>query len=146
MLGPTDTDINAEAAAAVAGSTMSPAFEVIEGDINRGLIILCDHATNIIPKEYGTLGLCEQQLARHIAYDIGVEQVTRRLAESLQVPAALSKFSRLLIDPNRGLDDPTLVMRLSDGAVVPGNATIDQAEIDNRVRDYYMPYDGLCGP
>ena len=46
----------------------------------------------------------------------------------------LSTFSRLLIDPNRGADDPTLVMRLSDGAIVPGNARIDAAEIERRRR------------
>jgi predicted N-formylglutamate amidohydrolase len=57
------------------------------------------------------------------------------------VPAVLSHFSRLLIDPNRGLDDPTLIMRLSDGAVVPGNARIDAAERARRVARFYRPYD-----
>jgi predicted N-formylglutamate amidohydrolase len=52
----------------------------------------------------------------------------------------LSTFSRLLIDPNRGSDDPTLVMRYSDGAVVPGNARVDEAEIDRRRRLYWSPY------
>ena len=142
MFGQADTDNTANHLIATGGAAVTSAFEIVDGDIQRGLILLCDHATNILPAEYGTLGLSEQQLSRHIAYDIGVEQVTRELAELLGVPAVLSRFSRLLIDPNRGLDDPTLVMRLSDGAVVPGNAAIDQLEIDRRVRDYYLPYDG----
>ncbi len=117
------------------------AFEVIEGGLGSGLLIVCDHATNIVPPEYKSLGLGEEQLGRHIAYDIGVEAVTRSLAERLGVPAVMSRFSRLLIDPNRGADDPTLVMRLSDGSVVPGNATIDDEEIDYRVERFYRPYD-----
>lgn len=142
MLGRADTDVHTDSGAAVTGTPDSPAFEVMEGDFERGLILVCDHATNAIPSEYGTLGLGEQQLSRHIAYDIGVEQTTRQLSQLVDAPAVLSRFSRLLIDPNRGLDDPTLVMRISDGAVVPGNAAIDQSEIDKRVRDYYLPYDG----
>jgi predicted N-formylglutamate amidohydrolase len=49
------------------------------------------------------------------------------LRRALGVPAVLSCFSRLLIDPNRGEKDPTLIMQLSDGAVVPGNADITHA-------------------
>ncbi|MEL7544394.1 MAG: N-formylglutamate amidohydrolase, partial [Pseudomonadota bacterium] len=96
-------------------------FEIIAGDEGRGLLLLCDHASNAMPPGYETLGLPDSQLARHIAYDIGAAGVTRRLAAQFGVPAVLSRFSRLFIDPNRGIDDPTLVMKLSDGAVVPGN-------------------------
>jgi len=61
------------------------------------------------------------------------------LARALGAPALLTRYSRLLIDPNRGLDDPTLVMQLSDGRVVPGNAVLDEAEIDARVERYSLP-------
>jgi predicted N-formylglutamate amidohydrolase len=67
--------------------------------------------------------------------------VTRALARLLAAPALLTRFSRLVIDPNRGRDDPTLVMRLSDGAVVPGNARVDAAEVARRVARFYDPYD-----
>ena len=99
-----------------------PAFEAIPGALDAGALIICDHAANAIPPCYGTLGLPREALERHIAYDIGAADVTRALAAELGAPAVLSTFSRLLIDPNRGLDDPTLVMRFSDGAIVPGNA------------------------
>ena len=62
------------------------------------------------------------------------------LAHLLGAPAVLSTFSRLLIDPNRGADDPTLVMRLSDGAIVPGNAHIGADEIECRRLLYWAPY------
>jgi predicted N-formylglutamate amidohydrolase len=127
---------------AAAGRTAAefPASETIAGTADAGIVLLCDHASNAIPAEYEHLGMTTAQLGRHIAYDIGAAGVTRGLAAALGVPAVLSTFSRLLIDPNRGRDDPTMVMRLSDRAVVPGNALIDEDEIARRVDLYYDPY------
>ena len=116
-------------------------FEIIPGDQRAGLILLCDHASSHVPEEYGSLGLPPSEFERHIAYDIGAEALTRVLADRFGVPAVLSHFSRLLIDPNRGLDDPTLIMRLSDGAVIPRNARIDKAERERRIARFYQPYD-----
>ena len=114
--------------------------EVIDGAHDAPLLLLCDHASNALPPQYGTLGLPAAQLCRHIGYDIGAAAITRRLAAHFAAPALLTTFSRLLIDPNRGTDDPTLVMRLSDGAIVPGNARIDATEIARRHATYWQPY------
>jgi predicted N-formylglutamate amidohydrolase len=114
--------------------------ERIAGAVDAGVIVICDHASNGLPVAYGDLGLSRQSLQRHIAYDIGAAWLTRRLAHLLGAPAVLSTFSRLLIDPNRGADDPTLVMRLSDGAIVPGNARVNAAEIGRRRALYWTPY------
>lgn len=115
-------------------------FRRIDGDWRSGVLLLCDHAENTIPPAYGTLGLTAEDLGRHIAYDIGAAGVTEHLARALRAPALLTQYSRLLIDPNRGRDDPTLVMQLSDGRVVPGNAVLDDAEIEARIERYYAPY------
>lgn len=131
---------------AVAASVDAEAYEVIGGRLASGLLILCDHAGNAFPEGYGTLGLEPGQLERHIAYDIGAAGMVRELARLMGCPAVLSRFSRLLIDLNRGLDDPTLVMRLSDGAVVPGNRHLDEAERERRIQRYYRPYhDAISG-
>lgn len=114
--------------------------ELIDGDKAGGLIIICDHASNRLPPHYGGLGVDEAELERHIGYDIGVEPLSRMLAKRFHAPAVLTRFSRLLIDPNRGEDDPTLIMRLSDGAVVPGNARVDELERERRLNLYYRPY------
>jgi len=114
--------------------------ERIDGALDAGVVVICDHAANGVPAEYRGLGLTEAALGRHIAYDIGAAWLTRRLAARLGAPAVLSTFSRLLIDPNRGADDPTLVMRLSDGAIVPGNAEADAAETARRLARYWRPY------
>ncbi len=115
-------------------------YSILAGRADAGLILLCDHAGNAIPAAYGSLGLPPEQLKRHIAYDIGAAPVTRALAEALGAPAVMTRYSRLLIDPNRGADDPTLIMRLSDGAVIEGNRRLDDAERETRTRLYYAPY------
>ncbi|MCF3638427.1 N-formylglutamate amidohydrolase [Rhizobium sp. TRM95111] len=117
-------------------------FEIIDGDFSSGLVLLADHATNLLPDRYGRLGLPESAFARHIAYDIGIEPLTRSLAARLGVPAVMSRFSRLLIDPNRGEDDPTLIMRLSDGAIVPGNHPLSVEEARYRLEAFHRPYHG----
>ena len=117
-----------------------PVFEIVPGALSGGLILVADHARNALPEAYGTLGLPQAELSRHIAYDIGVEGVLRALCGFLGVPGIFAGFSRLLIDPNRGIQDPTLIMQLSDGAVVPGNAGIGAAECQHRIETYYTPY------
>ena len=119
-------------------------YDLVAGAANQRLILFCDHARNVLPPAYGDLGLSPDSLQRHIAYDLGAEKVTRRLAALTGAPAALAGFSRLLIDPNRGEDDPTLVMRLSDGAIIPGNARIDAAEIAYRIETFWRPYRRAC--
>lgn len=121
------------------------AFTVLPGSIGSGALLLCDHACNAFPPGYGTLGLPEPELQRHIAYDIGALSVTRHMAEALGAPAIHTHYSRLLIDPNRGADDPTLIMRLSDGAIIPGNRYLDPAERQRRYATYYAPYHERIG-
>lgn len=120
--------------------TYVPFFVHGENRSSRWLIT-CDHATNTVPPELGgTLGLPEADMARHIAFDPGAAGVTRALADALGGTAILSNFSRLVIDPNRGEDDPTLLMRLYDGSVIPGNRNADSAEKARRLDAYYRPY------
>jgi predicted N-formylglutamate amidohydrolase len=121
-------------------STAEPPYVFLPGSLTSGILLLCDHADNAFPAGYGTLGLGPEQLERHIAYDPGAANITRRMADILGCPAVMTRYSRLLIDPNRGEDDPTLIMRISDGAVVPGNANLTEAEIAKRINLYYRPY------
>lgn len=113
---------------------------VLNPDGDPAVLLVCDHASNFVPPEYNSLGLPAEAFARHIAYDIGAAPVTAELSRILNAPAVLAGFSRLLIDPNRGADDPTLVMKLSDGAIIPGNRYADAATIADRVARYYKPY------
>lgn len=126
------------------GLSPAPAVEVIPGAAGSGIVIICDHASNALPEGFLhdglPLGLAPGELERHIAYDIGAAGVTRRLAQALGAPAILSCYSRLLIDLNRGADDPTLIMPLSDGSIIPANAHLTPEEGDRRIALFYEPY------
>lgn len=111
-------------------------------------LITCDHATNTVPPfvNGGDLGIAPHDMARHIAYDPGALGVSLRLGEALNSPVIASDFSRLVIDPNRGEDDPTLLMRLYDGTIIPGNAHVTAEDFNRRLTECYRPYhDALEG-
>ncbi len=114
------------------------AFESVAG--NGPLLFLCDHASNALPAGRGSLGLAPELFATHIAWDIGAAVATRALAAAYGAPALLGGWSRLLIDLNRGADDPTIVMKLSDGSVIPGNRDADAAEMARRIAAWHTPY------
>lgn len=116
-------------------------YEHVAGRPGERVLLLCDHASNAVPDLVaGGLGLPEAEMRRHIAYDIGARGVTLGLARRLGAEALLTRFSRLVIDPNRGEDDPTLVMRLYDGTVVPGNRHATPAEVEARLARLHRPY------
>jgi predicted N-formylglutamate amidohydrolase len=117
-----------------------PCFERIGASAPAPLLLLCDHAANALPTGYSLLGLAPRLFETHIAYDIGAAQVTRALAAAMGAAAVLGRFSRLLIDLNRGADDPTLVMKLSDGSIIPGNRDAGPAEIAKRIEQFHAPY------
>lgn len=120
---------------------MPGAVEEIAGRPGARILLVCDHATNAVPDAVaGGLGLPEDEMGRHIAYDIGARGVTLALADLLGAPAVMTRFSRLVIDPNRGEDDPTLVMRLYDGTIVPGNRHVTPEEVERRLDAWHRPY------
>lgn len=143
LTAPRPDDVaRARAAIEAAGASPAPdstAVEIVQGaDLN--LLLLADHASNARPSRLGDLGLAAADLSRHIAYDIGARGVTLGLAALLRAPALLSTFSRLVIDPNRGLDDPTLLMRLYDRTIIPANAAADANERAARIEAFHRPY------
>lgn len=64
------------------------------------------------------------------------------LAEVLGAPALLSCFSRLLVDPNRPEDSPTLFRSVAEGEPVLLNADLDDTEKRRRIEELYRPYHG----
>lgn len=121
---------------------MTQPFEIIGQDRPGRWLITCDHATNRVPEwvNGGDLGLPPEDMARHIAFDPGAAGVTKNLARLLNSPAILSDFSRLVIDPNRGEDDPTLLMKLYDGTIIPANRDAGPVALEERLDRLYRPY------
>jgi len=103
-------------------------------------VIVCDHASNFIPAELGTLGLGEADLERHIAWDPGAAPVARILAEALDAPLVESGICRLVIDCNRPLDAPDLIPEVSETTVVPGNAALSAEDRASRISLAYDPF------
>lgn len=115
-------------------------YEVVNPDSDVPVLFLCDHASRTIPAGLDDLGLDETLLCRHIAWDIGAADLARLLAERFEATLVTAGFSRLVIDPNRGLDDPTSIPIISDGVIVPGNREVGAAEAALRARDCFAPY------
>ncbi|MGO4852501.1 N-formylglutamate amidohydrolase [Phaeovulum sp. W22_SRMD_FR3] len=121
--------------------TVQP-FHILGAERPSRWLVTCDHATNHVPDwvNGGDLGIARADMERHIAYDVGALGVAEHLADLLDAPLVRSDFSRLVIDPNRGDDDPTLVMKLYDGTMIPANRRVDAAETERRLQALWRPY------
>lgn len=128
-----------EGSALIAPDEPAP-YEVIEVEGRRPLLIACDHASNTIPRSLGTLGVSPARLEDHIAWDIGAGAVTRYLSERLGCPAVLGNYSRLVVDLNRDLEDPTAYPAISDGVLVPANMGLTPEIRAARARALFKPY------
>lgn len=115
-------------------------FSVFNPDGAAPILVVCDHASNAVPARLHGLGLLERDLHRHIAYDIGAADMTRRLAERFDAPAVLGGYSRLVIDYNRLLEHPSSILTVSDGVEIPGNRDVSPAEARRRAEECFWPY------
>ncbi|HKP26059.1 MAG TPA: N-formylglutamate amidohydrolase [Dongiaceae bacterium] len=104
------------------------------------MVIICDHASNRVPPGYGDLGLGSAEFARHIAWDIGAAAITEIVAQRFDAPAILSTVTRLLVDCNRGFEDPNLTPAVSDGTEIPANRGVSRQERETRWRTFHQPY------
>ena len=103
-------------------------------------LLVCDHAGRRIPRALRDLGVGEADLKRHIAWDIGIEGVARRLAKLLDAHLIMQPYSRLVIDCNRPPGSPTSIAPLSEGMVIPGNENVSLEDAAMRVREIFVPY------
>ena len=115
-------------------------FVLVNPQGRRAAVLVCDHASRAIPGSLANLGLPEMALRRHIACDLGAGAATRELAGLLDAPAVLAGYSRLVVDCNRALDDPTAFLAVSDGDRVPGNRALDPEQKALRGHEIYWPY------
>jgi predicted N-formylglutamate amidohydrolase len=117
-----------------------PAFERVNENGSSPFVLLCDHASRRMPRALGTLGLSADDLASHIAWDIGAAEVARALSQELDAPLVLSGYSRLAIDCNRPLAVPGSIPEVTCEIPVPGNAGIDDEARRFRQDSLFWPY------
>lgn len=123
-----------------------------EGVVGKGLVrvtnrvgaspfvIICEHATNYLPPEYGTLGLAEADMLRHIAWDPGALPVSQKMTELLDAVLIEAGVSRLAIDCNRPLDAPDLIPPVSETTVIPGNVALTEQQRAERIALSWQPF------
>ncbi|MGY4319118.1 N-formylglutamate amidohydrolase [Bradyrhizobium sp. JR3.5] len=125
-------------------SVLSPSdprpVEVVNAGGRADFVLVCEHAGAAIPQRFGNLGLPAAEMLRHIAYDIGAEAVARRLADRLDAPLFLQRYSRLVVDCNRPFSAPGCIPEVSDGRVVPGNLHLTEYQRRQRYGAIHEPF------
>jgi predicted N-formylglutamate amidohydrolase len=106
-------------------------------------LFICDHAGRRVPRALGDLGVDATAFERHIAWDIGAADAARHLARTFGAPLILATYSRLVLDPNRYLDDPSLIPEISDGTPVPANAGLSAEDRAARIAALHAPYHAM---
>lgn len=117
-----------------------PAAQVRRAAAPTPILLLCDHASNAVPKAFGDLGLGPEQLESHVAYDPGAAMLTEAMAERLDAACLLCSYSRLVIDVNRAPQAHDSIVVENDNIRVPGNLDLDAAARTRRVDNVYEPY------
>ena len=117
-----------------------PAVVVANPSGRSPFVLLCEHASRLLPPGFGRLGLAPAEFDRHIAWDLGAAEVAMRLACLLDAPLFLAGYSRLLIDLNRPPDTATSIPEMSEATAIPGNIGIDAAERQRRRELSFDPF------
>lgn len=125
---------------AVIAADEPPPFYVMHGEATQPILLVCDHASCAFPASLGDMGLDPFARRCHLAIDIGAGSLTEYLADRLGVTAVLAQYSRLVVDCNRELMDPSAFLAYGDGIRVPGNSNLRQADKDARAEAIYWPY------
>ncbi len=115
-------------------------LEVV-GERYRGQFFLtCEHAGRAIPSCLGDLGIGRREMDRHIAYDVGAEEVSRKLSDLLSAPLYIQRYSRLVIDCNRPARASDSIPEMSDGTVIPKNIGLCPQDREERYLLIHRPY------
>ncbi|MCA9489196.1 MAG: N-formylglutamate amidohydrolase [Myxococcales bacterium] len=114
--------------------------ELLEGPTHAGIVLTCEHASNALPAPWTWPEHDRWLVDTHWAYDLGIADVTRELARELELPAVLSRYSRLLCDVNRPADADTTFRPFADGHPVWLNQALTDAERQARIDALHAPF------
>lgn len=103
-------------------------------------LFIGDHAGNRIPRALDELGLSEEDRVRHIAWDIGVADLGRRLADAMAASFIQQRYSRLVIDCNREPGAGDSIPPVSDGTAIGANKDLTPEAAGARAAAIHAPY------
>lgn len=115
-------------------------FRLVNPNGKAPIVLTCEHAGRAIPDSLGDLGLSKEIMERHIAYDIGVENVACQLSTLLDAALVLQPYSRLVVDCNRPLSASDCVPGSSDGIDIAGNFALDDIARQQRYDEISQPF------
>jgi len=116
------------------------AVELYNPDGKAPIILICEHASKFIPKSLHGLGLTEEGLESHAAWDISAYDLACELSELIDAPLVAARVSRLVYDCNRSPESGRGTPSKSEIYDVPGNKNLSGAEYKQRVMEVYEPF------
>jgi predicted N-formylglutamate amidohydrolase len=103
-------------------------------------LFACDHYGRLLPRALGDLGVSAEELARHIAWDIGIAGVAEAVSRALDAHLIAQRYSRLVIDCNRPPSVPNSIPAISERTSIPGNEDLTPEAKALRRRAIFDPY------
>jgi len=104
------------------------------------VLLVCEHASNVLPAHFGDLGLPSEALLSHIAWDPGALSVARGISEGIDATLVYQRFSRLIYDCNRPPSSPGAMPEVSEIYAIPGNTDLTAEERLARTDALYVPF------
>jgi predicted N-formylglutamate amidohydrolase len=117
-----------------------PVFLVERAQARSAFLLTCDHAGRAIPRKLSGLGLSEDELATHVAWDLGVTELGRRLSARLDAFLIAHNYSRLVIDANRPPGAADSIATLSERTRIAANEGLSSGDVRRRLEEVFHPY------
>lgn len=114
---------------------------IVENAAGKGdVVLICEHAGQLLPESLGSLGIDAKAMSSHIGWDIGAADLARALSKQLDAPLILQRYSRLVFDCNRAFDAADAIVEESDGIAIPRNCNLTYADRLDRFNQVYLPF------
>ncbi len=117
-----------------------PAARLLNADGRGRAVLVCEHASRLIPASLDNLGLDAEVQMSHAAWDIGARDLVRGMSRALDAPLVEARVSRLVYDCNRPPEAPDATPAQSERFKVPGNADLTPKARAARVAEVYEPF------
>ena len=106
-----------------ATSDLDPVVDVINPNGLNEVVLVCEHASAVIPCIFNYLGLGKQAAASHIAWDLGALDTARAMSRHLDAVLVAGCVSRLVYDCNRPPEASSAMPEVSEVYAIPAIRT-----------------------